>query len=63
MTEEHKCGACGSLFESREALQAHAKADHRSAAEQFSCGSCGGTFGSQEEARAHAKSMHAPAQA
>lgn len=62
MADEYRCGACGSVFQSQDELQSHARSEHQPA-QQFSCGKCGGSFSSQDELSEHARSMHAPATA
>ncbi len=58
MADEHRCAACGGVFATAEALQAHARSEHQKA-QQFSCAACGGAFASQEALSAHARESHA----
>jgi uncharacterized C2H2 Zn-finger protein len=56
---EFKCGTCGALFPSQEALMQHDASAHKQPkAQSFACQVCGAAFPSQAELQAHTKAAH-----
>lgn len=55
--QAYSCTACGDVFDSEAALQAHNQQAHAQS-QQFVCRACGETFGSQEAMRAHGQAAH-----
>jgi transcription initiation factor IIE alpha subunit len=54
------CPACNTEFETQEALEAHAREEHRAPqADGFRCAACNTEFETQESLEAHAKADHA----